>query len=146
MGWTGGGASQLFRACSRAYAAMISAPKGVLRLAALRMLSESSLSGSDLADQISRATSGEWTPGPGSIYLILSELLKKGLINELPKREGNTRRYIISAKGKEELSRVSRESQKDVARQLRLLGVYSSLAGREDLRRKLADVAAGLAA
>ena len=110
------------------------------------MLSESSLSGSDLADQISRATSGEWTPGPGSIYLILSELLKKGLINELPKREGNTRRYIISAKGKEELSRVSRESQKDVARQLRLLGVYSSLAGREDLRRKLADVAAGLAA
>jgi len=85
---------------------MISVPKGVLRLAALKMLSESSLSGTDLARQISRTTSGEWNPGPGSIYLILGELLKKGLINELPKREGNVRRYIISGKGKEELARL----------------------------------------
>ena len=75
---------------------MISVPKGVLRLAALKMLSESSLSGTDLAGQIRRVTGGEWNPGPGSIYLILGELQKKGLITELPKREGNTRRYIFS--------------------------------------------------
>ena len=120
---------------------MISVPKGVLRLAALKMLSESSLSGTDLASQIRRATEGEWSPGPGSIYLILGELLKKGLITELPKREGNVRRYIISAKGKEELVRLSKETEADVSRQLRLLAVYSSLAGRKELRAKVLSLA-----
>jgi DNA-binding PadR family transcriptional regulator len=120
---------------------MISVPKGVLRLAALKMLSESSLSGTDLANQIRRVTSGEWSPGPGSIYLILSDLLKKGLITELPKREGNVRRYIISGKGKEELARLAKETESDVARQLRLLAVYSALAGRKELKAKVLSLA-----
>ena len=124
---------------------MISAPKGVLRLAALKMLSESSLSGTDLSSQIRRVTGGEWNPGPGSIYLILKELLKKGLITELPKREGNVRRYIISGRGKEELARLSRETESDVARLLRLLGVYSVLAGRKELRAKVVALADTLA-
>lgn len=121
--------------------AVISVPKGVLRLAALKMLSESSLSGTDLASQIRRVTGGEWNPGPGSIYLMLSELLKKGLITELPKREGNVRRYIISGKGKEELARLAKEAESDVARQLRLLAVYSALAGRKELKAKVLGLA-----
>jgi len=120
---------------------LISAPKGILRLAALKMLSESSLSGTDLATQIRRVTGGEWNPGPGSIYLMLGELLKKGLITELPKREGNMRRYIISGKGKGELARLTKETESDVVRQLRLLAVYSSLAGRPGLQKKLLDLA-----
>ena len=116
---------------------VISAPKGILRLAALRMLSESSLSGKDLAEQVQRVTDGQWRPGPGSIYLILGEFLKKGLITELPKREGNTRRYIISAKGKAELARLLRETEADVGRQLNLLAVYSSLAGEPELQRRI---------
>jgi DNA-binding PadR family transcriptional regulator len=116
---------------------MISVPKGVLRLATLKMLSESSLSGTDLAEQIRRVTGGEWNPGPGSIYLMLGELHRKGLITELPKREGNVRRYIISGKGKEELSRLTKETESDVARQLRLLAVYSALAGRVELKEKV---------
>lgn len=123
---------------------MISVPKGVLRLAALKMLSESSLSGTDLAGQIRRVTEGEWNPGPGSIYLILGELLKKGLITELPKREGNVRRYIISGKGKEELARLTKEAESDVARQLRLLAVYSALAGRKELKEKVLTLAGAL--
>lgn len=123
---------------------MISVPKGVLRLAALKMLSESSLSGTDLAGQIRRVTGGEWNPGPGSIYLILAELHRKGLITELPKREGNTRRYIISGKGKEELARLSKETESDVSRQLRLLAVYSALAGRKELKEKVLSIADSL--
>lgn len=120
---------------------MISAPKGVLRLAALKMLSESSLSGSGLAEQVRRVTGGEWKPGPGSIYLILGELHKKGLITELPKREGNVRRYIISGKGKEELARLTKQTDSDVSRQLRLLAVYSALAGRKELKAKVTELA-----
>jgi DNA-binding PadR family transcriptional regulator len=122
----------------------ISVPKGALRLVALKMLSGSSLSGKDLAGQISRATSGEWTPGPGSIYLLLGELLKKGLITELPKREGNMRRYIISGKGKEELGRLVKETDADVLRQVKLLVVYTALAGKKDLSAKVLGLAESL--
>ena len=123
---------------------MISVPKGVLRLAALKMFSESSLSGTGLADQIRRVTEGEWNPGPGSIYLILGELLRKGMITELPKREGNVRRYIISSKGKDELARLAKETETDVARQLRLLAMYSALAGRTELKTKVMSLANAL--
>ena len=123
---------------------MISAPKGILRLATLKLLSESSLSGTDLAGQINRITGGEWNPGPGSIYLILAELLRKGLITELPKREGNVRRYIISGKGKVELAKIAEETESDVSRQLKLLAVYSALAGRSELKRKLLALAEDL--
>jgi DNA-binding PadR family transcriptional regulator len=113
----------------------------MLRLAALRLLSESSLSGAGLANEIARVSDRRWNPGPGSVYLILSELRRKGLINELPKREGNTRRYIISGKGKEELARLSRETDRDVARQLRLLAVYTTLGGRGELKERVSSLA-----
>jgi len=121
--------------------ALISAPKGVLRMASLKMLSESSLSGAGLAEEIGRVTGGDWKPGPGSIYLILGELLKKGLITELTKRDGNVRRYIISGKGKAELEKMERATEVDIVRQLRLLAVYSSLAGKHDLGNKVRSLA-----
>jgi len=124
---------------------MISVPKGLLRLAALRMLSESSLSGADLRAQIFRASEGSWNPGPGSIYFILRELLKGGLIVELPKRGGGTtRRYIISNKGREELARLSEATEREVGRQLGLLSIYSSLSGKNVLQRKIQSLSSEL--
>jgi DNA-binding PadR family transcriptional regulator len=120
---------------------LISAPKGVLRLAALKLLSESSLSGAGLAEEIRRTTGGDWKPGPGSIYLILGELLRRGLITELTKREGNVRRYIISGKGKAELEKMEWTTEGDIVRQLRLLAVYSSLAGKQDLGLRIRSLA-----
>ena len=120
---------------------MIGVPKGMLRLAALKLLSGSSMSGTDLAQHIKRVTLGAWNPGPGSVYLILAELHKKGLISELPKRGGNVRRYIISGRGKEELARLARETEPDVTRQLKLLAVYSDLAGRKELKSKIQALA-----
>jgi DNA-binding PadR family transcriptional regulator len=116
----------------------------MLRLATLKLLSDSSMSGIDLAQAIQRVTLGAWKPGPGSIYLILGELLKKGLITELPKREGNVRRYIVSSRGKEELARLARASESDVVRQLRLLAVYSGLAGRPEMKSRVVALADSL--
>ncbi len=124
---------------------MISVPKGLLRLAALRMLSESSLSGADLQNQIVRASSGTWHPGPGSIYFMLGELLKKGFIVEVPKRGGGTtRRYIISSKGREELAKLSKDAEKEVVRQLSLLSFYSFLAGKSSLQQKVQTLSSEL--
>jgi len=95
------------------------------------------MSGTALAEHIARVSEGEWKPGPGSIYLILGELLRQGLITELPKRGGNLRRYVISSRGKDELSKLSREASNGVGRQLRLLAVYSALSGRTDIQKAL---------
>jgi len=100
---------------------MISAPRGLLKLVALQLFSESSLSGAELQEEIRKTSEGVWKPGPGSIYFLLEELRKGELIVELPHRGGTIRRYIISNKGKAELSKLRGEIDDEVRRQLRLL-------------------------
>jgi DNA-binding PadR family transcriptional regulator len=100
---------------------MISAPRGLLKLVTLQLFSESSLSGAELQEQIRKSSDGVWKPGPGSIYFLLDELRKGESIVELPKRGGTVRRYIISNKGKAELSKLRGEMSEEVKRQLKLL-------------------------
>lgn len=116
---------------------MVSAPRGLLRLIALQMLSESSLSGAELQQQIRRSSSGVWSPGPGSIYFMTKGLREDGLIVELPASGGTTRRYVISNKGKAELEKMRSAAAKETRKQLELLAYYASLAGDRDLSSKL---------
>jgi DNA-binding PadR family transcriptional regulator len=102
-------------------AGMISAPRGLLKLVSLQLLSESSLSGAELQEEIRKTSEGIWRPGPGSIYFLLDELRKGELVVELPKRGGTVRRYIISNKGKAELAKLRGAISDEVRRQLRLL-------------------------
>ena len=44
----------------------------------------------------------------------------------------------------EELARLTKETESDVARQLRLLAVYSALAGRKELKEKVLAIAGSL--
>lgn len=108
---------------------MVSAPRGLLKLIALQLLSESSLSGADLQTQIRRSSGDVWRPGPGSIYFMIKELREGGLIVELPATGGTMRRYVISNKGKTELERKKAEVGKEVKKQLEILAYYSDLAG-----------------
>ena len=99
----------------------ISAPRGLLKLVALQLFSQSSLSGAELQQGI-RKTSGEvWKPGPGSIYFLLEGLRKGDQIVELPGKGGTARRYVISNKGKAELAKLRSEMDDQVRRQLKLL-------------------------
>ena len=100
---------------------MISTPRGLLKLVALQLFSESSLSGAELQEEIRKSSEGVWKPSPGSIYFLLEELRKAEYVVELPKRGGTTRRYVISNKGKAELAKLSGEVDAEVRRQLRLL-------------------------
>jgi DNA-binding PadR family transcriptional regulator len=120
---------------------MISAPRGILRLAMLKLLSESSLSGLELQRQIERTSPGNWRPGPGSIYYVLSELRRKEMIVELPHKGGTTRRYVISSKGRPELSKLSAEGRREIRRQLELLAFYASLVGDAPLEQNLRGAA-----
>jgi len=102
-------------------AVTISAPRGLLKLVSLQLFSESSLSGAELQEEIRKTSGGVWRPGPGSIYLLLEGLRKGEYIVELPHRGGTVRRYVISNKGKAELTKLKGEIDEEVRRQLRLL-------------------------
>lgn len=109
---------------------MVSAPRGLLRLVALQLLSESSMSGAELQNHIGRSSGGVWRPGPGSIYFMIKGLHDEGMIVELPgAAKGTMRRYVISNKGKGELEKLKESAKKETRKQLELLAYYCGLAG-----------------
>jgi len=120
---------------------MVSAPRGLLKLVALQLLSESSLSGAELQEQVRRSSQGAWKPGPGSIYFMIKELRDSSLIVELPAKGGTTRRYVVSNKGKAELDKLRGTVEKETKKQLELLAYYCDLAGRKSLAAGLRSLA-----
>jgi DNA-binding PadR family transcriptional regulator len=120
---------------------VVSAPRGLLKLIALQLFSESSLSGAELQEHVSRSSEGVWSPGPGSVYFMLKELRKVELIVELPHRGGTTRRYVISNKGRVELAKMKAEAEKETRKQLDLLAYYCDLADRKKLGESLRGLA-----
>jgi DNA-binding PadR family transcriptional regulator len=119
---------------------VVSAPRGLLKLVALQLLSESSLSGAELQDQVRSSSSGVWKPGPGSIYFMIKGLRDEGLIVELPSTGGTVRRYVISNKGKAELEKMKLETKKETRKQLELLAYYCDLSGDKRLWAALKEL------
>lgn len=69
-----------------------------LRMAVVSMLAGSPKNGVELMDEIEKMTQGWWRPSPGSIYPLLDQLTKEGLVK---KREDG--RYELTEKASEEL-------------------------------------------
>ncbi|MEM1566691.1 MAG: PadR family transcriptional regulator [Candidatus Bathyarchaeia archaeon] len=76
-------------------------PKGFLRFQVLELLSEKSMSGSEIINEIERRTGGWWKPSPGSVYPLLAWLQDNGYIREVPAEETGVRRYTLTDKGKQ---------------------------------------------
>jgi DNA-binding PadR family transcriptional regulator len=74
-------------------------PKGFLRYHVLSALNDKPMSGSELMEEISKNTGGNWKPSPGSIYPMLSWLQDNQYIKELPLENG-LKRYEITQTGK----------------------------------------------
>ena len=71
--------------------------RGWLRPWILSILSKTPKNGAEIMDDIERMSWGGWRPSPGSIYPLLDEMTKEGLIQ---KRDDG--RYEITEKGKSE--------------------------------------------
>jgi DNA-binding PadR family transcriptional regulator len=69
-----------------------------LRMAIVTMLSSSPKNGVELMDEIEKMTQGWWRPSPGSVYPVLEQLLKDGMVK---KRDDG--RYELTDKASEEL-------------------------------------------
>jgi DNA-binding PadR family transcriptional regulator len=83
----------------------VGVPRGLLRFLVLKMLSEKSMSGAEIVEEIETQTSGRWKPSPGSIYPLLAWMLKKGFTKELPKDVEGLKRYSFTQKGYEFLEK-----------------------------------------
>ena len=91
-------------------------PKGFLRYHVLEALSEKTMSGSEIMEQIEKHTAGFWKPSPGSIYPLLAWLQDNGYIKEMPIENG-LKRYDLTENGK-----TFHEEQKKIHRIVRETG------------------------
>jgi DNA-binding PadR family transcriptional regulator len=85
-------------------------PKGFLRQKTLELLGEKPMSGSEIAEEIHRRTSGQWKPGPGSIYPLLAWLQKNGYAVEQPVEKSGMKRYALTKAGREFLEEQKKQS------------------------------------
>lgn len=67
-------------------------------MAVVSMLSGSPKNGVELMDEIEKMTQGWWRPSPGSIYPLLDQLTKEGMV-----RKRDDGRYELTEKAGEEL-------------------------------------------
>lgn len=74
---------------------------GLLPLYILHSLSDGPKSGYDLITSINQATEGSWKPGSGSIYPILRNLLKRGLVKVVGTGTRSKQIYSLTDKGEE---------------------------------------------
>lgn len=85
--------------CAHVKGRTLGVPRGLLRFLVLKMLSEKPMSGAEIIEEIQTQT-GSWKPSPGSIYPLLSWMLKKGYTKELPRDELGFKRYCYTEKGR----------------------------------------------
>ena len=83
-------------------------PKGLLKLCVLKLLREGDASGYELLLKVEAKTGGGWRPAPGSIYPILNQLKRSGLVQPV----GGVgirgqRKYRLTEQGGRALSELS---------------------------------------
>ena len=71
--------------------------RGILRPWVISMLSKGPKNGADIINEIGNASFGWWRPSPGSVYPMLEDMCREGLIE---KRDDG--KYEITQRGKEE--------------------------------------------
>ena len=83
--------------------------KGGLKLIVLKILNEKDFTGYGLIKEIENKT-GFWKPSPGSMYPLMNDLLKKGLVT--CKKIKNQKIYSITKKGKEVHKKIMSKKEK----------------------------------
>jgi len=82
-------------------------PRGFLRLYILTLLSRGPQTGYSIIQRIDERTDGAWKPGPGTMYPLLKDLLKEGLVRVASgDGKGASKSYALTRKGGRELEKV----------------------------------------
>lgn len=108
--------------------AEVFAPKGLLKMLILKIASTKPVTGVEIMQDVPKMTEELWLPSPGSVYYLLGELEKDGLLIHVPTGESGIKRYVASDKGKLSLDSFKLDAQKNLYRQLIMIRVLSDLA------------------
>ncbi|MCL4518522.1 MAG: PadR family transcriptional regulator [Thaumarchaeota archaeon] len=117
------------------------APKGLLKMLILKIASSRPVTGVEIMQEVPRMTEELWTPSPGSVYFLLAEMEKAGLLIHVPTGEPGIKRYVSSEKGKLNLEGYKLDAQKDLYRQLVLSRVLSDLAESKTVSQEISQIA-----
>ncbi|MFW9975994.1 MAG: PadR family transcriptional regulator [Candidatus Thorarchaeota archaeon] len=96
-----------------------SVPRGLLRHIIPRLLKSSEMTGTDIMQRLRDLTDGEWNPGPGTIYPMLSSLEEDGII-EAVTIEGRSKTYCLTDKGKAQMDMMLKQRKGAVGEKTRL--------------------------
>ena len=117
------------------------APKGLLRMLILRIASIRPVTGVEIMQEVPNMTERLWTPSPGSVYFLLGEMEKSGLLLRVPTGEPGIKRYVSSEKGKLNLANFKIDAKKNLYRQLILSRVLSDLAESGSVSEEITAIA-----
>ena len=81
-----------------------SVPRGLIRHIIPRLLRKGDMTGTEIMQEFSNRTDGEWNPSPGTIYPLLSSLEESGII-ETVKIEGRSKTYHLTDEGRKRLAK-----------------------------------------
>lgn len=97
--------------------------RALLPLNLLTLLSVEPQHGLALAARVDQATSGEWSPGPSTLYPLLQRLEAAGLVKSRrePSRGAPRRTYRLTAKGKRARERLEAETVGELRRARRFI-------------------------
>ena len=82
-----------------------SVPRGLLRHIIPRLLKSRDMTGTEIMQALHDLTDGEWNPGPGTIYPLLSSMEESGIIKTV-KTEGRSKTYSLTEEGRENMVKI----------------------------------------
>lgn len=106
--------------------------EGFLRAMVLKAISEKECNGYALMKSLAECTGRK--PSPGSIYPLLSDLEKEGLISSKAIGKGKT--YSITAKGKKGIKDLALQKQHLLIHHMEFITHIASITGKNDARLK----------
>ncbi len=96
-----------------------SVPRGLLRHLIPRLLKDDTMTGTQIMQELSDRTGGEWQPSPGTIYPLLYSLEEDGFI-ETVKIEGRSKTYRLTDDGRKLIERAIKRHKCTVGDKTRL--------------------------
>ena len=96
-----------------------SVPRGLLRHVIPRVLKSNDMTGTEIMQELSDLTDGEWNPSPGTIYPLLSSLEEDGIIQTV-KTEGRSKTYSLTDEGRKRMTQFVKHRKQAVGHKTRL--------------------------
>ena len=111
----------------------VTAPKGLLKLLILDLSTKNPISGTDIMNHIKSITNGYWSPSPGSVYLILKNLLKQEYLTEIYSQNTNVKKYVATSKAKSFIVLEKEKLHKSLTRNLYSIIIMGDLLNSDDI-------------